>query len=254
MPGDEPVEPAFSLPGHVDYTPVLKDPFGVVFPADHALSAWEGDITWDDIKDFDYIGLTGDGTQVAFDGMFINDGFARFAKVVILLSAEPFAESLVSSGRVLGLDEFLLIQWLAPLASEAPAVVIAVLFVLEGATRNAMFSGSWNSALSILNMGLISAVTALGVNMIWGYGGLFNAGVVGFVALGGLAPILISTPPVAGAWAAGGPRLMLALALGRHGLPAQRGRQPGHGPGGQDRRGVPGGRCALETGRGPLPR
>lgn len=34
-----------------------------------------------------YIGLTGEGTQVAFDGMFINDGFARFAKVVILLSA-----------------------------------------------------------------------------------------------------------------------------------------------------------------------
>ncbi|WP_306045558.1 NADH-quinone oxidoreductase subunit NuoN [Nioella sp. MMSF_3534] len=34
-----------------------------------------------------YIGLTGEGSQVAFDGMFINDGFARFAKVVILLSA-----------------------------------------------------------------------------------------------------------------------------------------------------------------------
>lgn len=34
-----------------------------------------------------YIGLTGEGTQVAFDGMFINDGFARFAKVVILLAA-----------------------------------------------------------------------------------------------------------------------------------------------------------------------
>lgn len=57
------------------------------------------------------------------------------AAVVILLSAEPFAESLVSSGRVLGLDEFLLIQWLAPLASEAPAVVIAVLFVLDGRAR-----------------------------------------------------------------------------------------------------------------------
>ena len=52
--------------------------------------------------------------------------------MAILGSAEPFAESIVASGRVLGIDEFLLIQWLAPLASEAPAVVIAVLFVLSG--------------------------------------------------------------------------------------------------------------------------
>ena len=34
-----------------------------------------------------FIGFTGEGTEVAFDGMFINDGFARFAKVVILLAA-----------------------------------------------------------------------------------------------------------------------------------------------------------------------
>lgn len=54
------------------------------------------------------------------------------AAAVILLSAEPFAESIVVSGRILGIDEFLLIQWLAPLASEAPAVVIAVLFVMSG--------------------------------------------------------------------------------------------------------------------------
>lgn len=94
------------------------------------------------------------------------------------------------------------------------ALVVVALFVLEGTTRNALFSGSWNSALAILNMGLISAVTALGVNMQWGYAGLFNAGVVGFLALGGLAPVLVSTPPVAGAWAAGGPRVLLALAVG----------------------------------------
>lgn len=100
--------------------------------------------------------------------------------------------------------------WRAPLLF----AVVALLFVLEGSVSNAMFSGSWNSALSILNVGLISAVTALGVNMIWGYGGLFNAGVVGFLALGGLAPILVSTPAVPGAWAAGGPRLLLSLAAG----------------------------------------
>lgn len=57
------------------------------------------------------------------------------AAAVILLAAEPFAESLVASGRRLGIDEFLLIQWLAPLASEAPAVTIAILFVLAGRAR-----------------------------------------------------------------------------------------------------------------------
>lgn len=57
---------------------------------------------------------------------------------VILVSAEPFAEGLVGAGRVLGLDEFLLIQWLAPLASEAPAMTVAVLFVLAGRAANGL--------------------------------------------------------------------------------------------------------------------
>ena len=59
-------------------------------------------------------------------------GLTVIAAAVILASAEPFAEAMVDSGRIVGIDEFLLIQWLAPLASEAPAVAIAVLFVLSG--------------------------------------------------------------------------------------------------------------------------
>lgn len=57
------------------------------------------------------------------------------AMALIVLSAEPFAESLIQAGRSLGIDEFLLIQWLAPLASEAPEVVVAILFVLDGRAR-----------------------------------------------------------------------------------------------------------------------
>ncbi len=57
-------------------------------------------------------------------------GLTLVAAAVILASAEPFAEAMVDSGRQLGFDEFLLIQWLAPLASEAPAVTVAILFVL----------------------------------------------------------------------------------------------------------------------------
>jgi NADH-quinone oxidoreductase subunit N len=34
-----------------------------------------------------WIGLNGAGTNVAFNGMFVDDGFARFAKIVILVSA-----------------------------------------------------------------------------------------------------------------------------------------------------------------------
>jgi len=55
-------------------------------------------------------------------------GMLVFAAAVILLSAEHFADSLVETGKSLGVSEFLLVQWLAPLASEAPELVIAGLY------------------------------------------------------------------------------------------------------------------------------
>jgi branched-chain amino acid transport system permease protein len=76
------------------------------------------------------------------------------------------------------------------------------------------FVQSWNTALFILNMGLVSAIMALGVNLQWGFAGLFNVGIMGFVALGGLAAVLISMPPTTEAWAAGGLRVILGLSLG----------------------------------------
>jgi branched-chain amino acid transport system permease protein len=72
------------------------------------------------------------------------------------------------------------------------------------------FFQSWSVALGIVNLCLISAIMALGVNIQWGYAGLFNVGVMGFAALGGLAGVLVSTPPVAAAWAAGGHGILLA--------------------------------------------
>jgi branched-chain amino acid transport system permease protein len=69
---------------------------------------------------------------------------------------------------------------------------------------------SWIVALTILNLCLISAVMSLGVNMQWGYAGLFNAGVMGFAALGGIGVVLTSMPPVGGALGAGGWNLGLA--------------------------------------------
>ncbi len=91
---------------------------------------------------------------------------------------------------------------------------IILFFVVFGLIVATGFFQSWNVALGILNMGLISAIMALGVNMQWGYAGLFNIGVMGFVALGGLAAVLVSMPPDPEAWSAGGPRVIAALILG----------------------------------------
>ncbi len=54
-----------------------------------------------------------------------------FAAGVILVAAEPFVDSLVETGQDFGIDEFILIQWIAPLASEAPEIIVAVLFTLR---------------------------------------------------------------------------------------------------------------------------
>lgn len=54
------------------------------------------------------------------------------AAAIILASAEPFADALVQSGSSFGIDPFFLVQWLAPLASEAPEFIVAVLFALRG--------------------------------------------------------------------------------------------------------------------------
>ena len=76
------------------------------------------------------------------------------------------------------------------------------------------FVQSWNVTFSLLNMCLISAIMALGLNIQWGYAGLFNVGVMGFAALGGLAGVLVSQAPVPAAWAAGGAGVVGGLITG----------------------------------------
>lgn len=55
-----------------------------------------------------------------------------FAGATIVLAAEPFAAGLVHTGRSLGIDEFLLVQWLAPLSSESPEFLVAAVLALRG--------------------------------------------------------------------------------------------------------------------------
>ena len=76
------------------------------------------------------------------------------------------------------------------------------------------FLQSWNTALLILNMGIISAIMSLGLNLQWGLAGLFNVGIAGFIALGGLATVLVSADPVYEAWEAGGAGVLVALIFG----------------------------------------
>jgi branched-chain amino acid transport system permease protein len=83
--------------------------------------------------------------------------------------------------------------------------LVAMLFFGTGFLQN------WTLALTIFNMAVISAIMALGVNIQWGYAGLFNVGTMGFVALGGLSAVLIGMPPVVPAWEAGGLRLLAGL-------------------------------------------
>lgn len=85
--------------------------------------------------------------------------------------------------------------------------IMAVLLVITG------FAQSWLLALTIVQLCMISAIMALGVNVQWGYAGLFNAGTMGFAALGGMAAVLVASDPVPEAWVAGGAGIGLSVLI-----------------------------------------
>ena len=78
--------------------------------------------------------------------------------------------------------------------------VIAAYSIMMGLIILVGIFQSWNVALSIFNLCLISAVMTMGANIQWGYAGLINFGIMGYTALGGLAAVLISVDPVQEAW------------------------------------------------------
>jgi cation:H+ antiporter len=101
------------------------------------LLAWFGfylyKVSQGDVEEPDLIGtaaalgeLPDRSRRIAVIGLFAASG------VVILLCAKPFADNLVAAGTELGIDRFLLVQWLAPLASEAPEFIIATIFAARG--------------------------------------------------------------------------------------------------------------------------
>ena len=91
--------------------------------------------------------------------------------------------------------------------------VIAAYSIMMGLIVLVGIFQSWNVALSIFNLCLISAVMTMGANIQWGYAGLINFGIMGYTALGGLAAVLISVDPVQEAWRAGGFDILMSLWL-----------------------------------------
>ncbi|MFN2432396.1 MAG: sodium:calcium antiporter [Gemmatimonadota bacterium] len=72
-------------------------------------------------------------------------GSFAYAGFAIWIAAHPFAEGLVETGRRYGIPPFLLVQWLAPLASESPEAVVAILFAWRA--RPSMAMGALSSSV-----------------------------------------------------------------------------------------------------------
>jgi cation:H+ antiporter len=120
---------------------------------------------------------------------------------VILLCAEHFAEALVGTGRDLGISEFLLVQWLAPLASEAPELLVAGLYAWRLNT-NAGLGTLVSSKVNqwTLLVGTLPVVFAIGAGGLHGLPidphqreELFLTAAQSFFALAVLATLSIST-------------------------------------------------------------
>lgn len=119
---------AFAIPilGHI---PVW---FGALLILGFALYLWRAGQAHDDAPE-EFVGpaksiaeMPTRARRVTLVALF------AIAAAIILACAEPFAEALVASGSSLGIDSYFLVQWLAPLASEAPEFIVAVLFALRG--------------------------------------------------------------------------------------------------------------------------
>jgi cation:H+ antiporter len=80
---------------------------------------------------------------------FLASGFTIF------IAAEPFAEGLLATGRTFGIEEFILVQWLAPLASESPEFIVAILFAIKaqpGTSMGALLSSKVNQWTLLVGM------------------------------------------------------------------------------------------------------
>src|SRR6266550_4391046 len=86
---------------------------------------------------------------------FFTVAFFLYSGFTIFTAAEPFAEGLLATGRTFGIEEFILVQWLAPLASESPEFIVAILFALKmqpGTSIGALLSSKVNQWTLLIGM------------------------------------------------------------------------------------------------------
>ncbi|HTN70467.1 MAG TPA: sodium:calcium antiporter [Methylomirabilota bacterium] len=91
--------------------------------------------------------------------------FFLLSGYTIYTAAEPFAEGLLATGRTFGIEEFILVQWLAPLASESPEFVVAILFALRanpGASLGTLVSSKINQWTLLIGMLPVVYAVSLG--------------------------------------------------------------------------------------------
>ena len=85
--------------------------------------------------------------------------------------------------------------------------IMVSLFIFVGLIQG------WSVSLVILNMCIVSAIMTMGVNISWGYAGVINFGVMGFLAMGGLAAVIVSYPPITESWRVGGAGIGISFVL-----------------------------------------
>jgi cation:H+ antiporter len=59
-------------------------------------------------------------------------GLMLFAAIVILLTAVPFGDAVLGTGALVGISPYLVLQWLVPVATETPELVVAVVLLMHG--------------------------------------------------------------------------------------------------------------------------
>ncbi|WP_181684818.1 sodium:calcium antiporter [Halorhabdus salina] len=97
-------------------------------------------------------------------GLFIYSG------IMILIAVEPFAHGLESLGLQYGVPRFFMIQWIAPLASESPELIVVVYLVNKARSSagfNALISSKLNQwTLLIGTLAIVYSIAAGGLGVL----------------------------------------------------------------------------------------
>jgi len=95
-----------------------------------------------------------------------------YSGVMILTAVEPFAHGLEELGVQFGIPEFFMIQWIAPLASESPELIVVVVLVMKSratAGFNALISSKLNQWTLLIGTLAVVYSIALGEYSVLGF-------------------------------------------------------------------------------------